>query len=437
MTEPKVQTLFHRGVGAAGHYRIPALLTTKNGVLLACCDARYDSACDNPNRIDKILRRSTDSGETWEEPILAVEEQGTSKMKSSAAIDPALLCDDETGRVYLLYCHTPAGVGIRNCKSTVGEDEEGNRFLVKGWRRYVQKGAAVVTPAGAPTPFTVEGNGAVLKNGQSYGNLFTGGPLKEAPTSYLMLCHSDDDGKTWSKPVSLNRQVKTAEMGFIGPGPGVGICLKRGVHKGRLVFPIYYSTRKSPPRLSCAVIYSDDHGTTWSMGSSPNNTRLIGGVKKSDRTVKEKENLTESQVIELEDGRLRCFMRNHDPRRRTAVALSSNGGESFTNFTWEDSLPQPICQMSVIKLWGLSKPYVVFVNPASERERENGTVRLSEDDGASFPYARLFKAGDFIYSSCAQLPDGTIGILYEGENACEAIEFIKFPLDWIKNKTQE
>lgn len=63
----------------------------KDGVLIACADARYCSGMDNPNRIDKVIRRSFDCGETWEDAVIAVEEHGTKQMKSSAAIDPVMV----------------------------------------------------------------------------------------------------------------------------------------------------------------------------------------------------------------------------------------------------------------------------------------------------------------------------------------------------------
>ena len=39
--------------GPADFYRIPSIITTKNGVVVACADARYCSGMDNPNRIDR------------------------------------------------------------------------------------------------------------------------------------------------------------------------------------------------------------------------------------------------------------------------------------------------------------------------------------------------------------------------------------------------
>lgn len=433
-TPLNVTSVFDKESFKAGNYRIPSIITTKNGVTVACGDARYFTVNDNPNRIDKVVRRSLDSGKTWEDVILAVKEVGESKNNSSAAIDPALLYDKDTNRIFMIYCHTPAGVGILNCRQTVGEDESGYRYLLKGRKLMLLKDCKVYTKHLKITDYLVSERGDIKKHGQSLGNIYTDGKLKEINTSFLMICHSDDEGKTWSKPESLNIQVKEEFMSFIGPGPGVGIQVKNGKYKGRLIFPIYFGTKKWPLQLSCCVMYSDDHGKTWKRGVSPNETRLIRGKVRGMKKVRNSEMLTESQVIELDDGRLKYFMRNHDSRRRVAVAYSSDGGETWKDFKWDDNLPQCICQLSVIKLFGREKPYVLFVNAASETKRENGTVRLSEDDGETFPYSKVIKEGEFVYSSLTELPDGDIGVLYEGQLDTEKLEFVKFPIEWIKEE---
>ncbi len=427
-------TVFGPGTGGpSDYYRIPSMITTKNGVVVACADARFFTGSDNPNRIDKVIRRSLDSGETWSDYIVAVEEYGTEKNSSSAAIDPILTYVAETGRIYMHYCHTPASIGILNCKSSVGEDSQGNRIIEgKYGKRYILKNAALCKKNGKETPYKVKDNGDVLKGSETVGNIFTGGDFRELGTSTLMMCYSDDEGLTWSKPVSLNTQVKKKFMSFIGPGPGNGIVVKNGKYKGRIIVPVYYGTRKWPLCLSCCVIYSDDNGVSWKMGETPNNTRKIMGFKANHFFITNNQMLTESQVIEQNDGTLKYFMRNHDPKRCIAVAYSKNGGESWEKFTHDDNLPQPICQSSVIKIENADKPYVVLLNPADRKSRACGTVRLSEDDGETFIYSRVLKEDEFVYSSLTVLPDGNIGALFEPDLKCQEIWFAKFSLDWIR-----
>lgn len=429
------KTIFGPGTGGpSDYYRIPSMITTKSGVVVACADARFFTGADNPNRIDKVVRRSHDSGETWEDYMTVVEEFGTEKMLSSAAIDPILTYNEETNRIFMHYCHTPAGVGILNCNSTVGEDAEGNKIIKKGIKKYILKDGKLYTKSGKPTEYTVSENGEVSDGKTSYGSIFTGGKFTKAHSAFLMMCYSDDDGLTWSKPVSLNSQVKKGFMSFIGPGPGAGITVKHGKYKGRVIVPIYYGVRKFPLGLSCCVIYSDDNGASWTLGETPNNTRKIYGFKANHHLIIEHNMLTESQVIEQSDGTLKYFMRNHDPKRCVATAYSKNGGASWESFSHDENLPQPICQNSVIKIEGADKPYVVFLNAADKKERKCGTVRLSEDDGETFPYSRVLKEDSFVYSSMTLLPDGNIGVLFEPDLECQNIWFTKFSLDWIKGE---
>lgn len=422
--------------GPSENYRIPSMVVTKSGVVVACADARYFTGQDNPNRIDKVIRRSTDSGETWQEYILAVEEHGESKETSSAAIDPCMVYVEEINRIYMLYCSTPSGVGILNCECSTGEDEEGNLIVLgrNGKDKYILKNGCLYKNSGEKAEYAVDEKGNVSKNGEFICNIHIGGEFKIVNTAWLMLCYSDDEGLTWSKPVSLNLGIKKSFMSFIGPGPGVGIVIKQGKYKGRIVCPIYYGTHKKLLTLSCTCIYSDDMGKTWHMGKSPNTTRKIGIFKANHMWTFEPFMLTESQLIEQKDGVLKYFMRNHSSKRSVAVAYSYNGGESWENFHHDESLPQCICQMSVIALENMDKPYVVFLNPASRKARENGVVRLSEDGGETFKYSRQIKDGPFVYSTLAQLPDGTIGAMYEPDLECRKIDFVKFTLDWIKDE---
>ena len=374
----KLQTksVFKKGVGNADYYRIPSIISTKNGTVIAVCDERYYSNADNPNKINKVMRRSFDNGHSWENLRVIVEEKGDTQLSSSAAIDPCLLYDDINNLIYLLYSHTPPGIGLYNSERSVGG---------------------------------IEGN-------------------KEIPTSYLMLCSSDDDGETWSEPICLNPMVKDPKWGFIGPGPGIGICLKNSRYRGRLVFPIYYGANKIQPSLMACIIYSDD-GKNWKR-SGPMMEYQSGvndGVFESGEW-----QLTESQIVEQENGNLLAFIRNHHHSKRILTAVSSDGGRTWKDQKFLDELVQPICQISALKFYHFGKPYIAVVNPADENQRLNGTIRLSEDDGKTFPYQKVIKPGQFIYNSVVYLPDKEIGILYEPD--WQSIEFIKVKVEWIKGE---
>ena len=138
-----------------------------------------------------------------------------------------------------------------------------------------------------------KGNIYMLRDGPDKGELVV------LNTTYLWLVYSDDDGQTWSDPVDITPQVKEDWMVFLGTGPGVGIQLK----DGNLVFPVYSANSNVGASQSSAVIISDDHGETWTLGESPQSLRgydretMTGGGM-----------LTESQAVQLNDGRVLLFI---------------------------------------------------------------------------------------------------------------------------------
>src|SRR5699024_1381024 len=260
--------------------------------------------------------------------------------------------------------------------------------------------------------------------------------LLEARTSFLQIIKSEDDGVTWSRPMELNMQIKEPWMKFIGTGPGRGVQLKNETYNGRLVFPIYFSNEFSI--MSCAVIYSDNHGETWRRGDSPNDGRMFREMELNAKTNDvEDSDLTESQIVEMPNGDLHAYIRNHSGRQRTMVATSKDGGVSWQDLMFSKSLKDPTCQSTVLSYpdTGDGKVRLLFVNPADDKERRNGTVHLSEDGGKTWKYKRKIEEGAFIYSCLTILHDGRIGLLYETvRNDTIHIQFITFTLEWIKQR---
>src|SRR5690606_10745769 len=104
-------------------------------------------------------------------------------------------------------------------------------------------------------------------------------------------------------------------------------------------------------------------------------------------------------------------MRSYQGNNRRLVATSEDRGLTWSAPVEDATLIEPVCQASLITVPGLEKA-LLFSNPASKK-REKMTVRLSRDDGQSWPVARQLHAGPAAYSCLAVLPDGTIGCLYE------------------------
>lgn len=431
---PTLTSLFSKDSWSVNNYRIPSLIKTDKGTLIACCDARYFGAADFPNRIDKIVRRSTDNGQTWSDVILAVAEEGEKRNFSGSSIDPSLVQDNDTGRIFMLFTHTPHGIGILNAKRGLGVNKQGERYVFKGKEKFVAHKGFLVTENGDKTGFAIDPKGNITNNGTYVCNISKGdGAYNELPTYYLTISYSDDDGITWSEPKCIDHMVKDKKMAFICAGPGVGIQLKNGKYKGRIVYPMYYSKGKTPIISECcAIIYSDDHGETWNIGISPNMTRkrILKSIFK-DYILMPGDRVSESQAIELDDGTVRLFMRNHNSKKEIAVADSVDGGHTFSNFRFI-GINQPICQISVIRFEDKKIKYTAILNSDSKTNRENGTIRLSVNDGDTFEWSRLLAPGGFVYSTMAYLGDGKIGVLYENSTEHNEIVFTVVDIDWIK-----
>lgn len=231
-----------------------------------------------------------------------------------------------------------------------------------------------------------------------------------------LVLRSADDGATWSEPVDVTRSL--GDDTFV-PGPGVSIRLR----SGRLIVPGYRGALDK-----AGVAFSDDRGDTWALG----------------RPV-EYPMSNECQAVELSDGSLLLNWRienktgTHPGCRGTAI--SRDGGESWSPPKLAHALNEAPCQAGLI---GWRPPGIpagdggllLFSNPDARPGGDGGfrtrmTIRISADDGSTWPYARLVHPGPCAYSCPAVLPDGRIGLLYEcGETwRYEVIRFAAFAPD--------
>lgn len=218
---------------------------------------------------------------------------------------------------------------------------------------------------------------------------------------------SRDDGASWSEPVNVTATTKQPEWAGFAHGPGVGIQTR----SGRLIIPgnHYYDNRR------CFVIFSDDRGQTWKLGGQ------IGPK------------VSECQVVELADGRLLLNMRSYRGNHCRAVAYSSDGGLTWTDFGDAPELIEPTCQGSFLR-YSLAdsggKNRLLFCNPADAKQRIRLTVRLSYDEGKTWPVAKTIYEGSSAYCCLTVLPDGTIGCLFERDNY-RKITFARFSLAYV------
>ena len=146
-------------------------------------------------------------------------------------------------------------------------------------------------------------------------------------------------------------------------------------------------------------------------------------------------------VVELADGRLMLNMRSYRGRNRRAAALSKDGGRTWGHSIDAPTLVELVCQASFIRFTDarrFRKNRLLFSNPAS-KTRNRLTVRISYDEGKTWPLGKILNAGPAAYSNLAVLADHSIGNLYErGEkNAYETITFARFELEWLTDGKDE
>ena len=243
-------------------------------------------------------------------------------------------------------------------------------------------------------------------------------PFRVAKDSYLWMSYSDDDGKTWSAPQDITPMVKADWMKFLGVGPGTGITLHTGPHKGRIIVPTYTTnqTNHLNGSQSSRVIYSDDHGKTWHMGGGVNDHRTLtdGTVIDSSTMSNYYAQNTESSVVQLNNGDLKLFMRGLTGDLQ--VATSKDGG-----VTWENDIKRyadvkdVYVQLAAIHTMHDGKEYIVLSN-AGGPGRFNGLVhlaRVEENGELTWLKHNPIQSGKFAYNSIQDLGNGEYGLLYE------------------------
>ncbi|HPO09777.1 MAG TPA: sialidase family protein [bacterium] len=234
-----------------------------------------------------------------------------------------------------------------------------------------------------------------------------------APPRSPWITTSTDDGITWTAPVEISDQARKPDWRWYATGPCHGIRMA----DGRLVAPCDHTTSNDNKDMHSHILVSDDGGKTWQ----------IEGIQDGWTD--------ESTVVELADGGLYLNMRNYRGTNRRAWSISRDRGVHWSPVAEDETLVEPVCQASVIRLSTEKthgKNRVLFSNPASVR-RENLTVRLSYDECKSWPVAKTLWPGPSAYSDLVVTPDGRIGCLFEcGEKEpYETIALAFFTLDWL------
>ena len=159
-------------------YRIPSLITTKKGILLAFAERRIGLKDHAQN--DIVLRRSLDNGITWE-PLTIIDEDDSNSLNDPCAV---IL---NSGRILLIYQRFPANFHTINMGENIKMVDEGY----------------------------------------------------DGPTNTKSFIRfSDDEGVSWSERRDITKMIRPADKIHSGC-PGVGIQLQKGPYSGRVIIPLY------------------------------------------------------------------------------------------------------------------------------------------------------------------------------------------------------
>ena len=359
-------------------YRIPGLVTTSRGTLIAVYDNRYNRSKDLQEDIDIGMSRSTDGGQSWEpmKVIMDMGEWGGRSQRLNGIGDPSVL-----------YDHTTHTLWVAAMWMSGGSYDEMNWWMSR--------------PGMAPE-----------KTGQ------------------FVLVKSTDDGETWSDPINITEQIKDPAWQLLFAGPGRGLTL----NDGTLIFPAQYKADIGEQALdggqyTChsTIVYSKDGGQTWQIGTGAKpNTTEAQVVQLTDGSL----------MLNMRDDRNRQDKGETNGR---AVSISRDLGNTWvTHPSSNAALPEPNCMASLIAHdihnEGTAQRILLFSNPNSKTVRENMTIKASLDEGNSWPeeyQVLLNEALGFGYSCMTMVDDRTIGILYEGE---KELYFQKVPLKDLVNQ---
>lgn len=190
----------------SAYFRIPFMTVTTKGTIIAGCDVRYNSSADH-SFIDLGYKRSTDGGQTWSEPKIAIQNKRVSS-QYSRVMDGTILCDPHDNKLYLL----------------------GNSFE----------------------------DGDIA---------WTQSTTSKDPNWDVLLAVSTDDGQTFGEPISL-RSLGGAEISEWLGGVGSGIVMKNGTLVFPIQVSFTDKVRQGTYNTSSGIIYSTNHGTTWQMCQS-------------------------------------------------------------------------------------------------------------------------------------------------------------------------
>ncbi|MCC6455508.1 MAG: exo-alpha-sialidase [Caldilineaceae bacterium] len=342
--------LFEARTGEYWNYRVPGILCTARGVILATVEARRGKGGDWDGN-DILLRRSLDGGVTWEpsQRVVSHTAYGPGPISNFVMIADRQAGTDQ-GTVHALYCHAYSRCFYLHSEddgATFSDPIEITESMAAFRARYPWRVIAF-----GP------GHGIQLENGRlvvpvwmsdGSGTEFGAGKLGHRP-SEVACVYSDDHGQSWRCGDTL---VRTDER-FRNPSETIPVQLSNG----RVLFNIRTENKENRRLISI----SDDGAHGW---SDPRFDEAL------------LEPVCMASIIKLD--------------------AKSPQNANYILFANPDNL-----ENELVPLGG---------NLAHDRKRL--TVKLSPDDCQSWPVSRVLEPGPSGYSDLATTPDGTILCIYE------------------------
>ena len=382
-----ISNVFVNGSEGYSCFRIPALIRAGNGDLLAFSEARLGGCSDSTQIIRIVCKRSINNGLSWEP--LKIVAKNIFEGKEYACMNPSPVVDTvfKTNKIILVFNKTEfsewdiiKGKGITRIFSLVSED-----------------------------------------NGHSWIN-------ENDITCYLHKQYNSEYEKIY--PTAALPENKTSDWRRHAVQPGHAIQLKNTPScKGRLFYIGTYTIGDSSLFSSNNyAFWSDDLGETWEKGptiSLRNDGKAAVG-------------LNEAMSVELQNGNILINSRNYQDdkivgQRAITIGFHNNSGQLKYKPTYNDKkLIEPGVQASIINVPQnkKSKSFILFANPNHKKVRKKLTLKLSYDNGISWPISKEVTNGPSSYSDMAFDDNGEIFLVFELGNE-GGIVFSKFDHEWI------
>lgn len=242
-----LEYLFKSGTEGYECFRIPAIVKSVKGTVLAFAEGRKNG-CSDTGSIDLVLKRSTDKGKTWG-PLQVVWTDG-----ENTCGNPAPVVDRDTGSIFLL---STWNLGADREPEIIAQKSRDTRrvFVLKSDNDGISwTDPEEITGQTKKENWTWYATGPVhgiqLKNEKYYGRLIIPCDHIEAVSKEYRshVIYSDDHGKTWF-------------LGGIIPQDQVNECTVAELDDGRLLINMRNYDRDKRSRK---ISFSSDGGMNWS-----------------------------------------------------------------------------------------------------------------------------------------------------------------------------